>query len=166
MTDSSAEDELFPSQEENYSERTKACFDQCRNTFESWRGTTPYSDDLVVNFVHVYLKGSGKTKKDLGKIVLPPHKASSTRTMFSHLRRYLNEYVHFKLSDDRRDKIFKYLDKKDNKEPVKQAKVFTAKEIETLFSIETKTVPQIRDKLIFALVICTGVFSRSGVASQ
>ena len=83
------------------------------------------------------------------------HKASSTRTMFSHLLKYLNSRDDYNVSDKCRLALLKYIESKGKQEPVNQAKVFSIDEIRKIFSINPSTVPQIRDKIIFVLGVCT-----------
>jgi len=56
---------------------------------------------------------------------------------------------HFKLSDVCRCAL------KGRSQPVNQAKIFSIEEIKALFSKETSTLPQVRDRIIFALGVCT-----------
>ena len=83
------------------------------------------------------------------------HKATSTRTMFSHLLKHLHNHAHFSLSDTCRWTLCRYLGMGAKNEPVKQAKIFTIESIEALYKSDPTTIPQIRDKLYFAFGICT-----------
>jgi len=77
-------DALALSQEDSLSEKSKGAYVMYKNTFEKWRKGEPYSDDLICLFVRSFFKGF---KSDDGEVEIPPHKASSTKTMFSHLRK-------------------------------------------------------------------------------
>jgi len=69
--------------------------------------------------------------------------------------KHLNERAHFTLSEACRRALYKYIDLKGRSQPVNQAKIFSIEEIKTLFSKESTTLPQVRDKIIFALGVCT-----------
>jgi len=110
-----------------------------------------YSDDLICLFVRSFFKGF---KSDDGEVEIPPHKASSTKTMFSHLRKYLENEVKFTISGHGLKVIYDYMDTKEKKQPSNQAKTFSMEEIQNLFRIEPTTLTQIRDKLVFVFGVC------------
>jgi len=87
--------------------------------------------------------------------VVTRRKASSTRTMLSYLMKHLNEHAHMTLSDTCRRTFYKYIDLKGRSQPVNQAKVFTISEIKDFFKKEPSTLPQIRDRIIFVIGVCT-----------
>ena len=148
-------EEAIASQEEEYCERTKAALTLCSKQFEIWRGSALITEDLLANYVRCYLKGSKNVSTNMGTCEVVSHKASSTRTMFSHLRKYLKDHVHYVISDACRDSIYRYIICKGRKQPVKQAKIFGVRDIERLFQETPVTMPQIRDKIIFAFGVCT-----------
>ena len=73
--------------EEDLSISTKRSYKRCGELFEKWKGEKACSEDLVSNFVHCYLKGSKNVEKNYGPCDIDAHRASSTRTMFSHMNR-------------------------------------------------------------------------------
>jgi len=75
--------------------------------------------------------------------------------MLSYLLRYLSVHVHFTLTDACRRALYKYIDVKGKSQPVNQAKIFSVSEIRALFSTEPRTLPQIRDRIIFVLGVTT-----------
>jgi len=83
------------------------------------------------------------------------HRASSTRTMVSHLMRYLTSHAHFSVSDKCRDAIYRFIAGKERNEPVSQADIFTVDSINNLLAMPASTMTQIRDRIIFAFGICT-----------
>jgi len=113
-----------------------------------------YSEDLVSSFVHCFLKGSVNVANN-GTCEICKHKASSTRTMVSHLLRYLKYRVGFTVSERCRDAIYQFIAGKERKEPVSQASIFIIEDIKNLFEQKDPTMPQLRDKLIFAFGVCT-----------
>ena len=80
--------------------RNKRAIKNCSDLIEKWRGGSPYSEDLASTFIHCYLKG---------KCEIDPHRASSTRTMMSHLFKYLKDHVHFIIFDSCRDGLYRYV---------------------------------------------------------
>jgi len=145
---------LIASQEETLSERTKSTFRKISRDFEKWRGDKPISEDLVSEYVRCFMKGSKLDASGTVECEVVKHKASSTKTMFSHLRKYLEKNLHFVFSEKGLDNIYSYLDTKRKKEPVKQATVFSMDDLTKLFQIEPTTLPQIRDKLLFVFGVC------------
>jgi len=141
---------MIASEEEEYSVSTKRSFKRCYEFFEKWRGDRMYSEVLVSNYVRCYLKGSANVGENMGCCPISSHRASSTRTMFSHLRKYLQDHVHFVLSDACLSVIYRYIGCKERKQPARHAKIFTLEEIASLFKIPSETVTQTRDLLIFA----------------
>jgi len=148
-------EDVYLSDEESYSDKTKAVYHRCEEDFERWRGDKEYSEDLISNYIRCYLKGSDNVGENMGTCSVPSHRASSTRTMLSHLMKHLNARAHFTLSEACRRALYKYIDLKGRSQPVNQAKVFSIDEIRAIFSTETATLPQVRDRIIFALGVCT-----------
>ncbi len=83
-------EEVTKSDDECHSDKTRAAYKRCQKAFLDWKGSEPFSDDLVCNYVRCYLKGSDMVCCKEGTYQIAKHKASSTRTMFSHLLKYLN----------------------------------------------------------------------------
>ena len=90
-----------------------------------------------------------------GKCEICKQRASSTRTMISHLMRYLTCHAHFVVSDQCRDAIYRFIAGNERKEPVCQADIFSTASLATLFGLPTTTMTQVRDRIIFAFGICT-----------
>ena len=111
----------------------------------------PFCEDLICEYVRCFRKGF---KSEDGEVVIPCHKASSCRTMFSHLRKYLENEVKFSVSERTLKLIYSYLDVKEKKEKTNQARVFSMEQIRDLFKIEPTTITQIRDKLVFVFGVC------------
>jgi len=148
-------DDLIASEEEDYSESTKRSFKRYSDAFEKWRGDNAYSEELVSKYVHCYFKGSENCDDKYGTFAVPSHRASSTRTMFSHLRKYLQDHVHFVISDSCLSVIYRYIGNKEKKQPTRHAKIFKVEEVANLFKIHPETMTQTRDLLIFAIGVCT-----------
>ena len=78
-----------------------------------------YSEVLVSNFVQCYLLGSKNVEKNEGTCVISSHRANSTRTMLSHLLRYLKDHVHFEISESHLSVyIYIYTDSSDLKKEI------------------------------------------------
>jgi len=143
------------SQENKYSESSKKSYQRYIKGFEEWRGTADYSDDLISNYVQCFCKGSSSVEENMGTCPVKRHKASSTRTMLSHLFKHLENHVHFTVSPRCRSLLCTYLGAGTKVQPVNQAKIFTMEDIREIFKTESPTIPKIRDKIYFALGICT-----------
>jgi len=144
-------DDMASSQQDSLSEKSKNAYALYKNVFENWRKDKPLSDDLICQYVRAFRKGF--TSED-STVSIPCHKASSTRTMFSHLRKYLENEGRFVISEHSLKLIYSYLDIKEKKEKTNQARVYTMDQIHDLFKIEPTTLTQIRDKLIFVFGVC------------
>ena len=79
-------DGLASSQEDALSEKSKSAYNLYKYGVEKWRRGVPFCEDLICEYVRCFRKGF---KSEDGEVVIPCHKASSCRTMFSHLRKYL-----------------------------------------------------------------------------
>lgn len=152
---------LVSSQEETLAEPTRKQYKSFSEEFDAWRGDHELTDDLVCLYVREYLKGSEKIANRLREdFTLEPHKPSSTKTMYSHVKKYIKNHITtFHLSDAVDKQIQSYLDTKEKRTPLKQAPVMTREDIQKFIDIEEKTPTILRDKLI--VFIGTTILGRS-----
>jgi len=148
-------DSMIASLEEDYASSTTKAYIRTRDLFEKWRGDKVYSEVLISNFIQCYLKGTKNMPKNEGTIDLSPHRADSTKTMLSHLNRYLKDHVHFELSESCLSIFYRFLGSKERIQGVHHAQIFSVEEIASLYKMPTETMTQTRDLLIFAIGICT-----------
>lgn len=152
---------LVSSQEETLAEPTRKQYKSFSEEFNAWRGDNEITDDLVCLYVREYLKGSENIENRLREdFTLKPHKPSSTKTMYSHVKKYIKNHITtYKLKDAVDKRIQSYLDTKEKRTPLKQAPVMTREDIDKFIAIEEKTPAILRDKLI--VFIGTTILGRS-----
>jgi len=108
--------------------------------------------------VRCYYNDSDKVEENFGTCAVAKHHASSTRTMFSYLRKYLQYHLHFIITDSCLSICYRYISKKEKKEPVKHAKIFY---VRANPGIASKSIWNNDSKKRFAHFCCWHMYSRT-----
>ena len=152
-------DELAASQEKDMSEGSAEDYQRYADLFEKWRGEQRITSRLVAHYIRVYRKGTEHYPDETHGKEIPPHMASSTRTMFSYLHKFLENHKGIVLSKHTKRQCYRYISEKEKKESLKQAPVLSDEEIQKILELDETTVTVLRNKLIF--IIGTTVLARA-----